>query len=183
MANADVLVHGTLTLLMGQAVPRSLLDHRIDKEIAPADRSFDPRALTLLVRMCVAIDVLGAFGHRQERVRHVEVRAHRGIQNRRLQLLKVLEPFAHHPQQKVDVTSGAECAVRAQDGHSLSERLQRGEQLRSSGGAYGGRRQPPGRACLVEEVADVLACRQRRLFDWPRGDAGCNDGHWSQIRS
>src|SRR5438132_2968623 len=72
---------------------------------------------------------------------------------------------------------------RARHEHSLGERLQRGEQLRSRGGAFGGRHSPPGRACLVEEVADALACRRRRLFDWPRGDARCNDGHWSQIRS
>ncbi len=132
--------------------------------------------------MCVAINVLGAFGHGQVRVRRVEMSAHRGIQNRRLQLLKVFELLAHHPQHKVNVTSGAQCAVRTQDRQAFGEGIQRGEQLRSSGGAFGLRRQPPGWASLVEEVADVLACRRHRLFDWPR-DAGCNDGHWSQIRS
>ena len=130
MSNTDVLVHRPLPLLQRESVPRPLLDHRIHEQVFATGR-LDPRTTALLLGVDVAVDVLRAPGHRQIGVDGVEMRAHRRTQHGCLELLKILEALAHHPQDKVGVGTRAQGAESSQDCQLLGERLEYRQQLGS----------------------------------------------------
>ena len=104
-----MLVHHLLPLLDGQRVPLARLDERIDEQVLRLPRH-DVEAVFDVFGV-ILVYVHRALGHREERLRHVEVATERRRVQARGHLLKRVERVADAPEHEVHVRAEADDGV------------------------------------------------------------------------